>query len=112
MVAFEKESEHRRQIESLIVNAEIEDRQTYRKIEKSGQTFAFWIAVLGIIAGVVIIALGHLVAGTILSGGTIATLTALFIYGRERRVASAKTAPQQGSPSGETLPQATGEPNQ
>src|SRR5262249_50834242 len=77
---------HRRSLEVSLLNAQVEDIQTQRHIEKLGQKFALIVSLAGIAAGVIMGVTGHPVAGSVLSGGTILSLAALFIYGRERKL--------------------------
>lgn len=50
-----------------------------------GQIFGFILGVVGIVSGATVIALGHSVAGTILSGSSLCSLVGLFLYANKKK---------------------------
>jgi uncharacterized membrane protein len=104
--AAEAESEHRRDLEKQLLEAQISDVRDGRTIEKRGQLFALVVACLAIVGGVVVVVSGHAIAGTVLSGGAIVSLVGLFIYGRERlRVRSEPEQPRDVNNQSEESPE-------
>ncbi len=73
-----KQSDHRIEKEKKMMDADI----TY---SKTGQWFGFIIAMTGIITGGVLIGLGNPVTGSILSGGSLASLVGTFVYGKQTK---------------------------
>ena len=73
-----KQSEHRQILEKSVINSDI-------KNSKMGLVFGFIIGMTGIIVGGVIIAIGQVVAGSVISGITLASLVGTFVYGSQGR---------------------------
>ncbi len=65
-------------LEKNVINSDI-------KNSKLGLWFGFIIGLTGIIAGGVIVAIGQVVAGSVISGGTILGLVGTFVYGSQGR---------------------------
>jgi uncharacterized membrane protein len=75
MTMAEKQSDHRIEIEKVAVDSQ-------QAQGKRGQTFAFIIAILAILAAVYVTIIGHPVTGGVLGGGTVVSLVTVFITGR------------------------------
>jgi uncharacterized membrane protein len=86
----EDEASHRRQLESTIATAQTRDILSGRLESRIGQLLAFGIATTIVVCGTVCILYGHEISGTALSGGTLASLVGIFIYGRHGRPSSGK----------------------
>lgn len=50
-----------------------------------GLVFGFVIGMTGIIAGIIIISIGQVIAGSVISGVTLASLVGTFVYGSQGR---------------------------
>lgn len=72
------QAEHRQTLEKSVINSDI-------KNSKLGLVFGFIIGMTGIIAGVIIIAIGQIIAGSVISGVTLASLVGTFVYGSQGR---------------------------
>ncbi len=72
------QAEHRQTLEKSVINSDI-------KNSKMGLVFGFIIGMTGIIAGVIIIAVGQVIAGSVISGVTLASLVGTFVYGSQGR---------------------------
>ena len=68
------QAEHRQSLEKSVISSDI-------KNSKIGLIFGFIIGMTGIIAGVIIIAIGQIIAGSFISGVTLASLVGTFVYG-------------------------------
>ena len=69
---------HRQELEKKVISSDISN-------SKIGLWFGFIIGVIGIVIGAFIIYKGQVVAGSIISGGTLATLVGTFVYGSQGR---------------------------
>jgi uncharacterized membrane protein len=75
-----------------------EEQSSHRRtMESRGQTFAFVLALVAIVGGIVLIATGHSIAGLVPLIGAIGGLIGVFIYGEVR----ARNARQIESPDDE-----------
>jgi uncharacterized membrane protein len=91
--AFKDEGNHRRSQADKELDCSIADTKEARALERRGMNVAAVVAVLGLLISGAAVLTGHDVAGTILGGGELVVLVALFIAGRQ------KTAdpPQEGT---------------
>jgi len=78
MALAEKQFEHRRNMESLVIPGKL------ASITR-GQIFGLVIALVGIIAGTVITLYGHDTVGGILLGTTIVSLVGVFLFGQRQQ---------------------------
>lgn len=78
MAMAEKQSDHRRGLETKVVNSDIAN-------SRLGLIFGFIIAMLGISGGVFLINNGKIVEGSIFSGLTVVSLVGAFVYGSQQR---------------------------
>jgi len=69
---------HRQGLEKTVINSDVVN-------SRLGLIFGFLIGITGIIAGVVVVLAGQVIAGLIVSGGTIASLVGTFVYGSQGR---------------------------
>ncbi|MBI2459266.1 MAG: DUF2335 domain-containing protein [Parcubacteria group bacterium] len=74
----EKQSSHRQELEKKVINSDINN-------SKLGLIFGFIIGIVGITAGAIIIAIGQIVAGSVISGATLVGLVGTFVYGSQNR---------------------------
>ncbi len=74
----ENQSAHRIDIEKKVIGSDI--RNSHR-----GQIFGFIIAITGIISSLILIIRGYTTGGSILGGGTVVSLAAIFVYGARAR---------------------------
>jgi len=73
-----EQATHRQELEKKVINSDIDN-------SKKGLWFGFIIGMTGIIIGAFIIYAGQVIAGSIISGGTLATLVGTFVYGSQGR---------------------------
>lgn len=78
MQMAERQSEHRRSLESRVVNSDIWN-------SRIGLIFGFVIGVIGVGGGIWLMGQGMTYEGGIISGGTIASLVGTFVYGSRQR---------------------------
>jgi len=78
MALAEKQFEHRRKMESLVIPGKLSSIAR-------GQIFGLVIALFGLIAGTVITLYGHDWVGGILLGTTIVSLVGVFIFGQRQQ---------------------------
>lgn len=76
---FVLEQEHRRKMEQKLVSLEESDRAQSDKSFTRGQWFGFIIAVLGIAGSLIAGVLGATITGSVVGGGTIVSLVAVFV---------------------------------
>jgi uncharacterized membrane protein len=79
----EGEATHRRSLEQQLIQIHIEDTKENRAIEHQGQHYAAAISIIMIGCGTAIILAGHTLTGGLLTGATLLTLVAMFIFGRK-----------------------------
>lgn len=72
------QSDHRQVLEKSVINSDI-------KNSRLGLYFGFIIGMTGIISGTILIAVGHVIAGSVIGGGTLASLAGTFVYGSQGR---------------------------
>jgi uncharacterized membrane protein len=72
------QSEHRQDLEKKVISSDIRN-------SKMGLFFGFIIGITGIVAGVYIISIGQVIAGSALSGITLVSLVSIFVYGSQGR---------------------------
>ena len=72
------QAEHRQELEKRVISSDV-------KNSKLGLMFGFVISITGICAGVFIINVGQVVAGSVISGMTIVSLVGTFVYGSQGR---------------------------
>lgn len=72
----ERQQAHRHDIEKTSVTAAISS-------EKRGQDYALIVCVLVILASTIVTALGHVISGTIIMGGSLTGLAYIFISGKK-----------------------------
>jgi len=77
------EGEHRRNLESRSLDAKIEAMRRGFDDSKRGQIFAFVIAAIFVVAGVIVVLCGHDVSGTLLGGVGVTGIVTAFIVGRQ-----------------------------
>lgn len=75
---FESQGEHRRTLERMDMAADIE-------LARSGLATARLIAILALIGGFVLVAMGYGGAGVLFGGGGVAAIIGTFVYGTNRR---------------------------
>jgi uncharacterized membrane protein len=80
----EQESRHRRSIEKMIAEAEVDDRVAARRERKRGQDYGLAIGLFTISAGALTACLGHPIVGTFLGTGGVLGLVTAFVYGRRQ----------------------------
>lgn len=81
----EEQSAHRRQLESRLLEAQIEDSRSQRRETRRGQYFGLGIGCFTILCGSVTIALGHEWAGGFIGCGGVVGLVSVFVVGRKSR---------------------------
>lgn len=69
---------HRTELERKVIDSDIQ-------ITKNGQRFGFLIALAGLIVAAVVSIYGKQWAGSVIGGGTLATLVGVFVYGSRAR---------------------------
>ncbi|MBQ9345425.1 MAG: DUF2335 domain-containing protein [Kiritimatiellae bacterium] len=74
----EAQSSTRLRLETSIV-------ETKNSLLRRGQIFGFVLGLVGIVSGAWVIIEGHSVAGTILSGSSLASLVGLFLYADRKK---------------------------
>jgi uncharacterized membrane protein len=74
----EDQAKHRQGLEQSVINSDIRDGRT-------GLIFGFIVSLVAILAGAYCISQGHAVAGTIIGGGAVPSLTGVFVYGSKQR---------------------------
>ena len=78
----EKQAIHRQELEKNVINSDI-------KNSKSGLIFGFIIGISGILGGIIIIAVSQatsqIIAGSVISGASLASLVGTFVYGSQGR---------------------------
>ena len=79
------EGEHRREMESKVVNANVEGMRKQFGEARLGQVFAFVIAIFFVLVGAYVILRGQPWPGTILGGAGLGGIVTAFIVGRGRR---------------------------
>lgn len=72
------QSEHRQDLERRVIGSDIRN-------SKMGLIFGFIVGFTGIVAGVYIISIGQVIAGSVLSGFTLVSLVGTFVYGSQGR---------------------------
>jgi uncharacterized membrane protein len=72
------QSEHRQDLEKKVIGSDIRN-------SKMGLYFGFIIGLTGISAGVYVISIGQVIAGSALSGITLVSLVSIFVYGSQGR---------------------------
>jgi uncharacterized membrane protein len=85
-----------------IVKMAEEQSSHRRKIESRGQIFAFLLALVAIVGGIVLIALGRSAEGLVPLLSAIAGLIGLFIYGEVRARSTRRIEPPEEPASGDT----------
>ncbi len=81
----ESEQEHRHQMQRIQIDAQVQDQQDIRKIEKRGQTFGFLIAAI-VMGAVTVTALNDKqITATVLGVGGLTSLVSVFVIGKRRR---------------------------
>ncbi len=78
----EEEAAHRRKEESRALDADIENLKSTNRETMGGQLSALIIAVVTVVAGSVTAINGAEMAGGFIGTGGVASLVAVFIYGR------------------------------
>ena len=78
MQMAEDQAEHRRKLESAIVESNL-------KLEARGQVFGFVIAIIAVIGGIYLMANGHSVSGAATAISALAGLVGLFLWVRRER---------------------------
>ncbi len=86
----ETQSRHRIGLETRVVDADITN-------SKRGLIFGFTIGLVGIGGGIYSIHLGHVISGSLLTGGALASLVGTFVYGSHKKRAEIES--KQGKPS-------------
>jgi uncharacterized membrane protein len=79
----EAEATHRRSMETVAIQAQIEDRRAHRAEARIGQCFALVVALGFIGAGAYAIGQGATTTGAIIVGGALVGLVSAFIGGRK-----------------------------
>lgn len=74
----ERQSAHRQELESSVIHGNL-------TAQRVGQRYGLIIGVLGIVAAVTLGVMGRELVGSVLGGGTVVSLVALFITGRLRQ---------------------------
>jgi len=74
----EQQAKHRQGLEKAVIDSDIKD-------SKMGLWFGFIISTVAIISGAVCIVYGHAVAGGVIGGPAVPSLTAVFVYGSRQR---------------------------
>jgi uncharacterized membrane protein len=86
---MEGEAEHRREMEKRSLEAQVDDRRAYRRLEGRGQFFGFAIGSIAILSGAAIIiaqpTAGAVIAGALLSQSGLVTLIGAFLYGKHKK---------------------------
>lgn len=72
------QAEHRQDLEKKVIGSDILN-------SRLGLVFGFVIGMTGIITGALVVVSGQVIAGLIVSGGTIASLVGTFVYGSQGR---------------------------
>jgi uncharacterized membrane protein len=85
-----------------IVKMAEEQSSHRRKMESRGQIFAFLLALVAIVGGIVLIALGRSAEGLVPLLSAIAGLIGLFIYGEVRAHSTRRIEPPEEPASGDT----------
>lgn len=75
MDSFQEQSRHRRELEMIVVPANVAK-------EKRGQNYGLIIALFGISIGAVCILLGHDIAGTSIAGVDLVAIVTVFVIGK------------------------------
>lgn len=84
VVAFEKEGDHRRELEKSYHSLLQTAQQNGYTLASRGQKFAFIVAVLALITSAVLGILGHTLAASIIAAIDIVGLTSVFLLDRAR----------------------------
>ena len=74
----ETQSKHRISLEGRVIDADITN-------SKRGLIFGFIIGLVGIGGGIYSIYLGHVISGSLLTGGALASLVGTFVYGSHKK---------------------------
>ena len=74
----DRQAKHRQELEKKVINSDV-------KNSSKGLIFGLIIGVVGMLSGVYVIYLGHVLSGTFIGGGTIASLVSTFVYGSRGR---------------------------
>ena len=80
----ESEAQHRREMERLIIDAQIEDRKHYYREARCGQICALIITLAALATGSYTALNGHEVAGSVIGIGGIGGIVTTFILGSNR----------------------------
>lgn len=96
MDMVERESNHRRALESKQLEAAIEDQRAERTERRRGQLLGFWMGTIAIVAGSITAVLGHPGAGGVIGTAGVVSLVSVFVL---RRVFPIKDAPQTAKPT-------------
>lgn len=83
----EKEGDHRRAQETLLVEANVQDMKLQHENIARGQRCAFWISIAGLMVSAMLVYSGQHLIGASLGGGVITALAATFIIGRSSKSA-------------------------
>ncbi len=81
----EKEADHRRSIELQQLSAHIEDMRAARAESRLGQVFGLTIGIVAIVSGAITASLGAEWPGSLIGGGGVIGLVAVFVLGRVLR---------------------------
>jgi|GEM_PF-4638317 len=76
---LERESEHVQKIEMRKIDLEEKEVVARIRLADRGQIFGFVVCMVGLIAGAVLLGLGHDTAGKYFSGGSLALIIAVFL---------------------------------
>jgi uncharacterized membrane protein len=87
---FEEQAKHRQDLERAVIHSDIRDGRT-------GLFLGFIIGIVAIMAGTYCIAQGHSVAGGIVGGSAVPSLTAVFVYGSRQRRKEREAKQQQAT---------------
>ena len=74
----EDQAAHRMRLESKVIDSDISN-------SRRGLNYAFILGLSGMVGGMVLIYFGKTIAGSAISGGTVATLVGTLIYGTSQR---------------------------